>query len=279
MVKLEFAYIILSMHKVLKIILAVFIVASVEGSLVSAVSYVNQTDIDVIAASNKAYSDFIEVINDEKSVANGAALAQAAAASSAFNNVASHTFSSKLGIKYVKKSAEVKKCAGEIKVLLDKIAVVLRERDYNAANQYLAQTRNSVKKYSAAVEEVNKAASESNLYAGCLFLLTTIAAAAMVIGSFIWFAIGRSKRLNHSLLEARKAVALSSLTPLAGAVILYTTFILTVSTNSADGIYIVANVLILIGLASYVSSIIKYIKLNDNTPTALPAHSTTKNRR
>lgn len=279
MVKLEFAYIILSMHKVLKIILAVFIVASVEGSLVSAVSYLNQTDIDVIAASNKAYSDFIEVINDEKSVANGAALAQAAAASSAFNNVASHTFSSKLGIKYVKKSAEVKKYAGEIKVLLDKIAVVLRERDYNAVNQYLAQTRNSVKKYSAAVEEVNKAASESNLYAGCLFLLTTIAAAAMVIGSFIWFAIGRSKRLNHSLLEARKAVALSSLTPLAGAVILYTTFILTGSTNSADGIYIVANVLILIGLASYVSSIIKYIKLNDNTPTALPAHSTTKNRR
>lgn len=279
MVKLEFTYIILSMHKVLKIILAVFIVASVEGSLVSAVSYVNQTDIDVIAASNKAYSDFIEVINDEKSVANGAALAQAAAASSAFNNVASHTFSSKLGIKYVKKSAEVKKCAREIKDLLDRVAVVLRERDYNAVNQYLEQTHNSVKKYSAAVEEVNKAASESNLYAGCLFLLTTIAAAAMVIGSFIWFAIGRSKRLNHSLLEARKAVALSSLTPLAGAVILYTTFILTGSTNSADGIYIVANVLILIGLASYVSSIIKYIKLNDNTPTALPAHSTTKNRR
>lgn len=279
MVKLEFAYIILSMHKVLKIILAVFIVASVEGSLVSAVSYVNQTDIDVIAASNKAYSYFIEVINDEKSVANGAALAQAAAASSAFNNVASHIFSSKLGIKYVKKSAEVKKCAREIKDLLDRVAVVLRERDYNAVNQYLEQTHNSVKKYSAAVEEVNKAASESNLYAGCLFLLTTIAAAAMVIGSFIWFAIGRSKRLNHSLLEARKAVALSSLTPLAGAVILYTTFILTGSTNSADGIYIVANVLILIGLASYVSSIIKYIKLNDNTPTALPAHSTTKNRR
>ena len=267
------------MHKVLKIILAVFIVASVEGSLVSAVSYVNQTDIDVIAASNKAYSDFIEVINDEKSVANGAALAQAAAASSAFNNVASHNFSSKLGVKYIKKSAEVKKCAREIKDLLDRVAVVLRERDYNAVNQYLEQTHNSVKKYSAAVEEVNKAASESNLYAGCLFLLTTIAAAAMVIGSFIWFAIGRSKRLNHSLLEARKAVALSSLTPLAGAVILYTTFILTGSTNSADGIYIVANVLILIGLASYVSSIIKYIKLNDNTPTALPAHSTTKNRR
>ena len=273
MVKLEFAYIILIMLKIFKIILAMFVVVSAVGSFASAASYANQADIDIIAASNKAYVDFIKAINDEKSVANGAALAQAAAASSTFNNVASHNFSSKLGVKYIKKSAEVKKYAGEIKVLLDKIAVVLRERDYNAANQYLEQTRNSVKKYSAAVEEVNKAASESNLYAGCLFLLTTIAAAAMVIGSFIWFAIGRSKR---SLLEARKAVALSSL---AGAVILYTTFILTGSTNSADGIYIVANVLILIGLASYVSSIIKYIKLNDNTPTALPAHSTTKNRR
>ena len=276
MVKLEFAYIILIMLKIFKIILAMFVVVSAVGSFASAASYANQADIDIIAASNKAYVDFIKAINDEKSVANGAALAQAAAASSTFNNVASHNFSSKLGVKYIKKSAEVKKYAGEIKVLLDKIAVVLRERDYNAANQYLEQTRNSVKKYSAAVEEVNKAASESNLYAGCLFLLTTIAAAAMVIGSFIWFAIGRSKR---SLLEARKAVALSSLTPLAGAVILYTTFILTGSTNSADGIYIVANVLILIGVASYVSSIIKYIKLNDNTPTALPAHSTTKNRR
>lgn len=279
MVKLEFAYIILSMLKIFKIILAMFVVVSAGGSFASAASYANQSDIDIIATSNKAYVDFIKAINDEKSVADGTVIAQTVAASSAFNNVASHNFSSKLGVKYIKKSAEVKKYAREIKDLLDKVTVVLREKDYNTVNQYLEQIRDSAKKYSAAVEEVNKAASESNLYAGCLFLLTTIAAAAMVIGSFIWFAIGRSERLNHSLLEARKAVALSSLTPLAGAVILYTTFILTGSTNSADGIYIVANVLILIGLASYVSSIIKYIKLNDNTPTALPAHSTTKNRR
>ncbi len=272
MVKLEFAYIILSMHKVLKIILAVFIVASVEGSLVSAVSYVNQTDIDVIAASNKAYSDFIEVINDEKSVANGAALAQAAAASSAFNNVASHNFSSKLGVKYIKKSAEVKKYAGEIKVLLDKIAVVLRERDYNAVNQYLEQTRNSVKKYSAAIEEVNKAASESNSYAEYFFLLVTIAAAAMAAGSFVWFAIGRSKQPSPDLLAARKAVAFSSLIPLVGAVVTYATFMLA---SNAGGTYTVAYGLILIGLASYISSILRYIILARNTPTVSQDQSTT----
>lgn len=260
------------MHKVLKIILAVFIVASVEGSLVSAVSYVNQTDIDVIAASNKAYSDFIEVINDEKSVANGAALAQAAAASSAFNNVASHNFSSKLGVKYIKKSAEVKKYAGEIKVLLDKIAVVLRERDYNAVNQYLAQTRNSVKKYSAAIEEVNKAASESNSYAEYFFLLVTIATAAMAAGSFIWFAIGRRKQSSPDLLAARKAVAFSSLIPLVGAVVTYATFMLA---SNAGGTYTVAYELILIGLASYISSILRYIILARNTPTVSQDQSTT----
>lgn len=272
MVKLEFTYIILSMHKVLKIILAVFIVASVEGSLVSAVSYVNQTDIDVIAASNKAYSDFIEVINDEKSVANGAALAQAAAASSAFNNVASHTFSSKLGIKYVKKSAEVKKCAREIKDLLDRVAVVLRERDYNTVNQYLEQIRDSVKKYSAAIEEMNKAASESNSYAEYFFLLVAIAAAAMAVGSFVWFAIGRSKQLSSGLLVARKAVALSSLIPLAGAVVTYVTFMLA---SNAGGTYTVAYGLILIGLAAYVSSILRYIILARNTATALSDRSNT----
>ena len=58
-------------------------------------------------------------------------------------------------------------------MLFDKIAVVLRERDYNAANQYLEQIRNSVKKYSAAIEEMNKAASESNSYAEYFFLLVT----------------------------------------------------------------------------------------------------------
>ena len=249
-----------------------FIVASVEGSLVSAVSYVNQTDIDVIAASNKAYSDFIEVINDEKSVANGAALAQAAAASSAFNNVASHTFSSKLGIKYVKKSAEVKKCAGEIRVLLDKIAVVLRERDYNAANQYLEQIRNSVKKYSAAIEEINKAASESNSYAEYFFLLVTIAIAAMAVGSFVWFAIGRGKQLSPSLLAARKSVAFSSLAPLVGAVITYATFILASNTG---GTYTIAYGLILIGSVVYILSVVQYINLAKKTPAVPPVQPTT----
>ena len=272
MVKLEFAYIILIMLKIFKIILAMFVVVSAGGSFASAASYANQSDIDIIAASNRAYVDFIKAINDEKSVADGKVIAQTAAASSAFNNVASHNFSSKLGVKYIKKSTEVKKYAGEIKVLLDKIAVVLRERDYNAVNQYLEQTRNSVKKYSAAIEEVNKAASESNSYAEYFFLLVTIAAAAMAAGSFVWFAIGRSKQPSPDLLAARKAVAFSSLIPLVGAVVTYATFMLA---SNAGGTYTVAYGLILIGLASYISSILRYIILARNTPTVSQDQSTT----
>ena len=272
MVKLEFAYIILIMLKIFKIILAMFVVVSAGGSFASAASYANQADIDIIAASNKAYVDFIKAINDEKSVADGTVLAQTAAASSAFNNVASHNFSSKLGVKYIKKSAEVKKYAGEIKVLLDKIAVVLRERDYNAVNQYLAQTRNSVKKYSTAIEEVNKAASESNSYAEYFFLLVTIATAAMAVGSFIWFAISRSKQPSPDLLAARKAVAFSSLIPLVGAVVTYATFMLA---SNAGGTYTVAYGLILIGSVAYVCSIVRYIILARNTPTVSPDQSTT----
>ena len=260
------------MLKIFKIILAVFVMISVGGPFASAASYANQADIDIIAVSNKAYVDFIKAINDEKSVADGTVIAQTVAASSAFNNVASHNFSSKLGVKYIKKSAEVKKYAGEIKVLLDKIAVVLRERDYNAVNQYLEKTRNSVKKYSAAIEEVNKAASEANSYAEYFFLLVTIAAAAMTVGSFVWFAIGRSKQLSSGLLVARKAVALSSLIPLAGAVVTYVTFMLA---SNAGGTYTVAYGLILIGLAAYVSSILRYIILARNTATALSDRSNT----
>ena len=272
MVKLEFAYIILIMLKIFKIILAMFVVVSAGGSFASAASYANQADIDIIAASNKAYVDFIKAINDEKSVADGTVLAQTAAASSAFNNVASHNFSSKLGVKYIKKSTEVKKYAGEIKVLLDKVTVVLRERDYNTVNQYLEQIRDSVKKYSAAIEEMNKAASESNSYAEYFFLLVAIAAAAMAVGSFVWFAIGRSKQLSSGLLVARKAVALSSLIPLAGAVVTYVTFMLA---SNAGGTYTVAYGLILIGLAAYVSSILRYIILARNTATALSDRSNT----
>ena len=272
MVKLEFAYIILIMLKIFKIILAVFVMISVGGPFASAASYANQSDIDIIATSNKAYVDFIKAINDEKSVANGTVITQTFAASSAFNNVASHNFSSKLGVKYIKKSAEVKKYAGEIKVLLDKIAVVLRERDYNAVNQYLEKTRNSVKKYSAAIEEVNKAASESNSYAEYFFLLVTIAIAAMAVGSFVWFAIGRGKQLSSSLLAARKSVAFSSLAPLVGAVITYATFILASNTG---GTYTIAYGLILVGSAVYIISVVQYITLARKTSAVPPVQPTT----
>ena len=259
MVKLEFAYIILIMLKIFKIILAAFVMISVGGPFASAASYANQADIDIIAASNKAYVDFIKAINDEKSVADGTVLAQTAAASSAFNNVASHNFSSKLGVKYIKKSAEVKKYAGEIKVLLDKIAVVLRERD-------------SVKKYSAAIEEMNIAASESNSYAEYFFLLVTIAIAAMAVGSFVWFAIGRGKQLSPSLLAARKSVAFSSLAPLVGAVITYATFILASNTG---GTYTIAYGLILVGSAVYIISVVQYITLARKTSAVPPVQPTT----
>lgn len=260
------------MLKIFKIILAVFVMISVGGPFASAASYANQADIDIIATSNKSYTDFIRAINDEESVANGTVLARAAAASSVFNNVAGHKFSSKLGVKYIKKSAEVKKYAGEIKVLFDKIAVVLRERDYNAVNQYLAQTRNSVKKYSAAIEEVNKAASESNSYAEYFFLLVTIATAATAVGSFIWFAISRSKQLSPSLLAARKSVAFSSLAPLIGAVITYATFILASNTG---GTYTIAYGLILIGSVVYILSVVQYINLAKKTPAVPPVQPTT----
>ena len=272
MVKLELAYIILIMLKIFKIILAMFVVVSAGGSFASAASYTNQADIDIIAVSNKAYVDFIKAINDEKSVANGTVITQTVAASSAFNNVASHNFSSKLGVKYIKKSTEVKKYAGEIKVLLDEIAVVLRERDYNATNQYLEQIRNSVKKYSAAIEEMNKAASESNSYAEYFFLLVTIAAAAMAVGSFVWFAIGRGKQLSPSLLTARKSVAFSSLAPLVGAVITYATFILASNTG---GTYTIAYGLILVGSAVYIISVVQYITLARKTSAVPPVQPTT----
>ena len=272
MVKLEFAYIILIMLKIFKIILAMFVVVSAGGSFASAASYANQADIDIIATSNKSYTDFIRAINDEESVANGKVLARAAAASSAFNNVASHKFSSKLGVQYIKKSAEVKKYAGEIKVLLDKVTVVLRGRDYNTVNQYLEQIRNSVKKYSAAIEEMNKAANESNSYAEYFFLLVTIAAAAMAVGSFVWFAIGRGKQLSPSLLTARKSVAFSSLAPLVGAVVTYATFILASNTG---GTYTIAYGLILVGSAVYIISVVQYITLARKTSAVPPVQPTT----
>jgi hypothetical protein len=260
------------MLKIFKIILAMFVVVSAGGSFASAASYANQADIDIIATSNKSYTDFIRAINEEESVANGTVLARAAAASSVFNNVAGHKFSSKLGVKYIKKSAEVKKYAGEIKVLLDKVTVVLRERDYNTVNQYLEQIRDSVKKYSTAIEEMNKAASESNSYAEYFFLLVTIAIAAMAVGSFVWFAIGRVKQLSPSLLAARKSVAFSSLAPLVGAVVTYATFMLASNTG---GTYTIAYGLILVGSAVYIISVVQYITLARKTSAVPPVQSTT----
>ena len=81
------------MRKVFGIILAALVAVSAGGSFASAAGYVNQADIDIITASDKAYTDFIKSTNDEKSVTNGMVLAQAAAASSAFGNVANHNFS------------------------------------------------------------------------------------------------------------------------------------------------------------------------------------------
>lgn len=260
------------MRKVFGIILAAFVAVSAGGSFASAAGYVNQADIDIITASDKAYTDFIKSTNDEKSVTNGMVLDQAAAASSAFRNVANHNFSSKLGAEYSRKAAEVKKYAGETKVLLDKIAAALRGNDYNSANQYLDQIQNSAKKYYAAMEGMNKAVSESNSHSGILYLSVTIVAAVIAAGSFVWFAIGRGKQLSPSLLAARKSVAFSSLAPLVGAVITYATFILASNTG---GTYTIAYGLILVGLAVYIISVVQYITLARKTSAVPPVQPTT----
>jgi len=260
------------MRKVFGIILAAFVAVSAGGSFASAAGYVNQADIDIITASDKAYTDFIKSTNDEKSVTNGMVLDQAAAASSAFRNVANHNFSSKLGAEYSRKAAEVKKYAGETKVLLDKIAAALRGNDYNSANQYLDQIQNSAKKYYAAMEGMNKAVSESNSHSGILYLSVTIVAAVIAAGSFVWFAIGRGKQLSPSLLAARKSVAFSSLAPLVGAVITYATFILASNTG---GTYTIAYGLILVGSAVYILSVVQYITLARKTSAVPPVQPTT----
>ena len=260
------------MRKVFGIILAAFVAVSAGGSFASAAGYVNQADIDIITASDKAYTDFIKSTNDEKSVTNGMVLDQAAAASSAFRNVANHNFSSKLGAEYSRKAAEVKKYAGETKVLLDKIAAALRGNDYNSANQYLNQIQNSTKKYYAAMEGMNKAVSESNSHSGILYLSVTIVAAVIAAGSFVWFAIGKGKQLNPGLLAARKSVAFSSLAPLVGAVITYATFILASNTG---GTYTIAYGLILVGSVVYILSVVQYITLARKTSAVPPVQPTT----
>ena len=260
------------MRKVFGIILAALVAVSSGGSFASAAGYVNQADIDIITASDKAYTDFIKSTNDEKSVTNGMVLVRATAASSAFRNVANHNFSSKLGAEYSRKAAEVKKYAGETKVLLDKIAAALRGNDYNSANQYLNQIQNSAKKYYAATEGMNKAVSESNSHSGILYLSVTIVAAVIAAGSFVWFAIGRGKQLSPSLLAARKSVAFSSLAPLVGAVITYVTFILASNTG---GTYTIAYGLILIGSVVYILSVVQYINLAKKTPAVPPVQPTT----
>ena len=260
------------MRKVFGIILAALVVVSAGGSFASAAGYVNQADIDIITASDKAYTDFIKSTNDEKSVTNGMVLVRAAAASSAFRNVANHNFSSKLGAEYSRKAAEVKKYAGETKVLLDKIAAALRGNDYNSANQYLNQIQNSAKKYYAAMEGMNKAVGESNSHSGILYLSVTIVAAVIAAGSFVWFAIGRGKQLSPSLLAARKSVAFSSLAPLVGAVVTYATFILASNTG---GTYTIAYGLILIGSVVYILSVVQYINLAKKTPAVPPVQPTT----
>ena len=260
------------MRKVFGIILAALVAVLAWGSFASAAGYVNQADIDIITASDKAYTDFIKSTNDEKSVTNGMVLVRATAASSAFRDVANHNFSSKLGAEYSRKAAEVKKYAGETKVLLDKIAAALRGNDYNSANQYLNQIQNSAKKYYAAMEGMNKAVSESNSHSGILYLSVTIVAAVIAAGSFVWFAIGRGKQLRPSLLAARKSVAFSSLAPLIGAVITYVTFILASNTG---GTYTIAYGLILIGSVVYILSVVQYINLAKKTPAVPPVQPTT----
>ena len=260
------------MRKVFGIILAALVAVLAWGSFASAAGYVNQADIDIITASDKAYTDFIKSTNDEKSVTNGMVRVRATAASSAFRDVANHNFSSKLGAEYSRKAAEVKKYAGETKVLLDKIAAALRGNDYNSANQYLNQIQNSAKKYYAAMEGMNKAVSESNSHSGILYLSVTIVAAVIAAGSFVWFAIGRGKQLRPSLLAARKSVAFSSLAPLIGAVITYVTFILASNTG---GTYTIAYGLILIGSVVYILSVVQYINLAKKTPAVPPVQPTT----
>lgn len=248
------------MKKLYGFIAALTLVASVIAAPITAAAsssgYINQADIDVLDTASKAFEEFAAETNSSSATIESVE-AKAATATTALGKVEGHTFSSDLGTQYTAEAATLKTEASNLKTEVAKVTGVLNTGDETQINEYFDGLNAAATRFDNQIGKLNAAVDESNNTKGTGYLWLVIITAILAAGMFVW-AFLLDKKAVPQLTKARRAVAYTSLAPLAGAAITYVTFIFA---DQLGGSYFIAYGPVLFGAVILVQALINYLKL------------------
>lgn len=218
--------------------------------------YVNQADIDIVERATDAFVNFANESND--STATIATLdAKAQIAADALRAVSTHTFYNG-GAEYLSEAVKLQRQASSLADNVEKAGSVMETNDEEQISAYWAGLNDEAAAFDAQMTRVSDAVQASNDATGGLYLAVLIVTGVIALGSFLWaFVRPRTDSNSPEEQKARRTVALSSLTPLAGALITYVTFMYMAKNG---GTYYVVWGLIIIGLVVYIRSIAEYAR-------------------
>lgn len=223
------------------LVMAAFLAGS--AVQVGASEYVNQADIDVYLAVDKAIVAFADETRRESATIQSID-AKAKAAESALNKLVGHSYNTDLGQQYTDEAAVLKEKAAALAGTIVKAADVYERGDQVAMDSFLAQLESETVALEAQILKVDEAVDAANNSTGNVYLLATTVGVLLVVGSSIW-AFASRKKITKGEFGYRRAVAIASLWPFAGALITYISFLF------SDGQYMILWGLVLFGLALY----------------------------
>lgn len=215
--------------------------------------YVNASDIEIIQTALEAHSELAQAVNSSTSqVEIEMAISKA---TSAFDSVANHSFSTKLGKKYTEESIVLQDKARTISEEINGLTGAIESGDEATVQAQLDQIDTATTEFENQIDVVNGAVEESNSTQGNNYLWMLAVAGILAVASFVW--AFRSEEKDRKVIKARRTVAYASLAPLAGAAITYVSFMFA---DKLGGTYMIAWGPMLIGVAIWARTIVDYRK-------------------
>jgi hypothetical protein len=231
----------------------------------AAQQYVNDADINVIDAATAAIDDFDKEGSNENSTID-VIKQKAETASAKLDILSTHTFVTELGSGYTAAAEELKTKATALKTAMNEFVAAMEGDDttlveakmdaYNTAETAFFTSHDSFNK---SVDTQNAVAENEDKQTGGLYLLSAIATGLLAAASFGWAFM--KKDSNPALQAAQRSIAISSLWPLAGALITYVTYAMAEN----GGSYTIMWGLIVFGLFLFVQSVVKYFQIKKVT--------------
>ncbi|MFZ1812549.1 MAG: hypothetical protein WAU02_03470 [Candidatus Saccharimonadales bacterium] len=234
---------------------------------VSAVEqYTNDADINAIEDAVKAINAF-EAESQKETSTYETIHPLLLAASTKLDTLSKHNFSTAPGVGYTAAAVAVKDKARTTRAALDALGTKMTAADAAGAKVAGEAYDTAVKDFFAAIDRLNiavdsknKVEKEQDQMTGTSYIVTLVVAGILTAGSFAWAFLRKDQR--PEVAAAQKAVAMSSLWPLGGAVITYGSYAMA----SNGGKYTIAWGAVVFGLYMFIQAILTYTRVKKTAP-------------